>query len=253
MKQSSMNPAFVQATIVFVVVFTLTHLLFAGLVRPWAESLLAVAGSESLGHPLVVLKDPEQQVCFSLALFCGYLMAYKLWHLWGEEALYTRDFLSDYAKSDSLELTEVIKKLEASVFRDSPAMATWIDCLRRYKNTRNVQHAADAIQSSIDTLAMQIESGNNMIRYIIWAIPSIGFIGTVRGIGQALSQADQALAGDISGMVASLGVAFNSTFVALLISIVLMLLLHLLNNRQDQMLLRTQETCEKHLLVRLHQ
>ncbi len=38
-----------------------------------------------------------------------------------------------------------------------------------------------------------------MIRYISWAIPSIGFIGTVRGIGEALAQADKAVQGDIAG------------------------------------------------------
>ena len=54
------------------------------------------------------------------------------------------------------------------------------------------------------------------------AIPSIGFIGTVRGIGEALSQAHVAVEGDIAGMTASLGVAFNSTFVALVVSIFLM-------------------------------
>ena len=48
-----------------------------------------------------------------------------------------------------------------------------------------------------------------MIRYIVWAIPSIGFIGTVRGIGQALGQAHRAVEGDIVGVTASLGVAFS--------------------------------------------
>ena len=61
-----------------------------------------------------------------------------------------------------------------------------------------------------------------MVRYITWAIPSIGFIGTVRGIGDALGQAYKAVEGDISGVTVSLGVAFNSTFVALVLSIIMM-------------------------------
>ena len=44
----------------------------------------------------------------------------------------------------------------------------------------------------------------------------------MRGIGEALAKADQAVQGDITGMTNSLGVAFNSTFVALIISIILM-------------------------------
>ena len=115
-----------------------------------------------------------------------------------------------------------------------------------------MQHAADAIHASVENIAAQLESGNNVIRYIIWAIPSIGFVGTVRGIGAALAQADAALDGDIAGMTASLGVAFNSTLVALFISLILMLLMHLLNGRQDTMVIRTQESCEHHLLSHLH-
>ena len=71
-----------------------------------------------------------------------------------------------------------------------------------------------------------------MIRYIAWAIPSVGFIGTVRGIGDALGQAHKAIEGDIFGVTKSLGVAFNSTLIALIISIVLMFLLYQLQQAQ---------------------
>ena len=74
-----------------------------------------------------------------------------------------------------------------------------------------------------------------MIRYISWAIPSIGFIGTVRGIGEALAQADKAVQGDIAGVTQSLGVAFNSTFIALLISIFLMFLVYQLQLLQERL------------------
>ena len=90
-----------------------------------------------------------------------------------------------------------------------------------------------------------------MIRYIIWAIPSIGFIGTVRGIGEALSQAHIAVEGDIAGMTASLGVAFNSTFVALVVSIFLMFFLHQLQLMQDLLVLDSHEYCNKNLLIKL--
>ena len=90
-----------------------------------------------------------------------------------------------------------------------------------------------------------------MIRYLIWAIPSIGFIGTVRGIGEALSLADKALAGDIAGMTNSLGVAFNSTLVALLISIFLMFIFHQLQRLQDGQIVDIQAYCDRYLLARI--
>ena len=123
--------------------------------------------------------------------------------------------------------------------------------LRRFLITQDVQNTSDAIESSVEALALKQDAENSMIRYLIWAIPSIGFIGTVRGIGQALSQADQALAGDIAGMTESLGIAFNSTLVALLISIALMFMLHQLQRLQDNLVVDTQDYCEAFLLNRI--
>ena len=74
-----------------------------------------------------------------------------------------------------------------------------------------------------------------MIRYIAWAIPAIGFIGTVRHIGDALLQAHKAVSGDITGVTSSLGIAFNATFVALSLTIVLMFFLHQLQQMQEQL------------------
>ena len=90
-----------------------------------------------------------------------------------------------------------------------------------------------------------------MIRYIAWAIPSIGFIGTVRGIGAALGVAHQAVDGDISGVTQSLGVAFNSTFIALLISIFLMFLVYQLQLLQERLVFDTEFYIDQHLITRM--
>jgi biopolymer transport protein ExbB/TolQ len=96
--------------------------------------------------------------------------------------------------------------------------------------------------------AERLESELSMIRYIAWAIPSIGFIGTVRGIGVALGLAHRAVDGDISGVTQSLGVAFNSTFIALLISIVLMFLVHQLQLFQERQVFDTETYIDQHLI-----
>jgi biopolymer transport protein ExbB/TolQ len=103
----------------------------------------------------------------------------------------------------------------------------------------------------LEVASEQQESELSMLRYLVWAIPSIGFIGTVRGIGVALQRADQALQGDISGVTSALGVAFNSTLVALFISILLMLLIHLLQGGQEGLILRLQTFCREQLIDKL--
>ncbi|WDE05848.1 MotA/TolQ/ExbB proton channel family protein [Thalassomonas viridans] len=248
----NMNPSLVLSGGIFLAIVTIVHIFYEGIIRPSAEAVIAAYGAAATGNIWVILKDFEQQACISIGLYCCFLMLYKSFRIKHEEPLYTMNFLAEDEDGEKADVEEVLKKLENSAFKDSGAMSTWITCIQRYINTQNVQHASDAISTSIESLAAQLESGNSMIRYVIWAIPSIGFVGTVRGIGAALAQAEEAVAGNISGMVDKLGVAFNSTLVSLVISIILMLLLHLLNNRQDQMVIKTQKTCEKHLLSHLH-
>lgn len=110
-----------------------------------------------------------------------------------------------------------------------------LGALQRFSTTRNIQDVASSAHTIFESEADRLESELSMIRYISWAIPSIGFIGTVRGIGEALAQADKAVQGDIAGVTQSLGVAFNSTFIALLISIFLMFLVHQLQLLQERL------------------
>ncbi|MEC7126457.1 MAG: MotA/TolQ/ExbB proton channel family protein, partial [Pseudomonadota bacterium] len=56
---------------------------------------------------------------------------------------------------------------------------------------------------------------------------------------------------DIVGVTVSLGVAFNSTFVALVVSIFLMFLLHQLQLLQDRLVLDTQNYCDERLVRHL--
>ena len=99
--------------------------------------------------------------------------------------------------------------------------------------------------------AERLESELTIVRYIAWAIPSIGFLGTVRGIGEALGQAHRAVSGDIVGVTVSLGVAFNSTFIALVVSILIMFILYQLQLLQDRLVLDTQNYCDNYLIRHL--
>jgi hypothetical protein len=54
--------------------------------------------------------------------------------------------------------------------------------------------------------------------------------------------------GNITGVTQSLGIAFNSTFVALLLSLVLMLLVHQLQLLQERLVIDTQDYSETRLI-----
>ena len=147
----------------------------------------------------------------------------------------------------------ILKNLEElpKEINDSPLIKIISSALRRFLITGSVQNASESITPALDALIVKNEADLALVKYIAWAIPSIGFLGTVRGIGMAMTQAEIAVSGDIGPMTESLGMAFNSTFVALLASIIIMLMLSFLGRAQDEQLVRVQEYCEKYLIKRI--
>lgn len=120
--------------------------------------------------------------------------------------------------------------------------------LDRFASTRSIRDSAETSKAVCDSEADRLDSGLAMIRYIAWAIPAIGFIGTVRHIGDALLQAHKAVTGDISGVTSGLGIAFNATFVALLLTLILMFFLHQLQQSQEQFVHDTDHWIDQHLI-----
>lgn len=86
-----------------------------------------------------------------------------------------------------------------------------------------------------------------ILRYINWAIPILGFIGTVLGISLAADGIQKIINSDGGGMsefssdlgqaIAPLGIAFDTTLIALSLSILLMLLQTLLQRREENILI----------------
>jgi biopolymer transport protein ExbB/TolQ len=246
----------VKSFVVLIIAIILVHLAYIGYVRPEADFLLETARQAGQSAPrdlMIVLKDYEQEICFILMFWGSFLILSKCRTILRNNYLFTVDLIEEIA-DESLAPEKVIEKLDTELSADrrsAPLIQTLRTALWRYAGTRNVQNLSDAIESSVEALAVRQDAENSMIRYLIWAIPSIGFIGTVRGIGEALSLADKALAGDIAGMTNSLGVAFNSTLVALLISIFLMFIFHQLQRLQDGQIVDIQAYCDQYLLARI--
>lgn len=86
---------------------------------------------------------------------------------------------------------------------------------------------ADTLDSELKYLSEQDAersySSYALINVIIWAIPILGFLGTVIGITMAIANLDPAsLESSLSEVVGALGVAFDTTALALSLSMVLM-------------------------------
>lgn len=244
-----------------ILAFILVHALYVALVRPNAQIALAeeaalleqnLSAEEVQRSVWVVIKDYEQESCFVLALWAMAIMGYKARRAMRERKLLSQDLVqiaegTKILPEDARKLSRSIEALpdNASSYLLPRALRTG---LQRLDSGSSVQEVASSIRDVCETESERLDSELAMIRYIAWAIPSIGFIGTVRGIGSALANAHEAVAGNIAGVTASLGVAFNSTFIALLISILIMFLSHQLTLMQERLVLDSQNYCDRNLL-----
>ena len=252
--------------------FIFVGAIYGILIRPGANKAdlansFGVDVGSSFSSFFVILKDYEQQMCLSLFLWGIMILIYKFILLKSEaktlglfapesegidaEVELLGESLSISRQRAGQLSTEIDSKSELPDLRNKILPYVMARGLERYHITGSVSEATETIMGRLEVASEQQESELSMLRYLVWAIPSIGFIGTVRGIGVALQRADQALQGDISGVTSALGVAFNSTLVALFISILLMLLIHLLQGGQEGLILRLQTFCREQLIDKL--
>jgi biopolymer transport protein ExbB/TolQ len=111
-----------------------------------------------------------------------------------------------------------------------------------------VQDTAEAVRDECELELSRLDTQLSMVRFTAWAIPAIGFVGTVRGIGVALQESQRAIQGDISGVTLGLGVTFNATLVALTLCIIVMFCLHQLQQAQDRLVLDTRIAVDRSLI-----
>ena len=149
----------------------------------------------------------------------------------------------------------------------------------QFQSSRSVDQANSLMNSSLELFQHELDLNYHILRYIVWLIPTLGFFGTVIGIALALNQtgkdisssaqtiADPNVSGStISGalnmsalqdpqllldMTANLGVAFYTTMLALLLSAILVLILHIVQQREERALNRAGQYCMDNLINRL--
>ncbi len=258
--KSQTNELFFQL-IALLLALIVVHAVFVTVVRPNAETTIrhhaemAAAGEDYVVPRsfFIVIKDLEQESCFILMFWALAIMGYKTRSALREQKMFATALLNSPPDSqkvlpeEAIQLGHPMQSLtdqERSLLLPR-ALQT---ALTRFQVTQSVQSATDAVNTVCSNENDRLDSELSMIRYITWAIPSIGFIGTVRGIGAALGQAHEAMQGNIAGVTSSLGVAFNSTFIALLISMVVMFFMHQLQLVQERLVLDTHDYCENRLI-----
>ena len=103
----------------------------------------------------------------------------------------------------------------------------------------------------------KLENGKSMITYFAWAIPSIGFLGTVLGMGIALGKAGGMLSNDqskqrevINAVTADLGAAFDTTLIAIAVSLVIMVFIYWVRQCEENLVYEIENDIRERVIPR---
>ena len=130
-------------------------------------------------------------------------------------------------------------------------------CVLQFQSSKSTERARAVLDSSLDLMQHEVDNRYALLRYLVWVIPTIGFIGTVVGIAAALARAgaaedfqDPALLGELTR---DLGVAFYTTMLALLQSALLVLAQNQVQAREEGALNEAGQYCLDNLINRLYE
>ncbi len=132
--------------------------------------------------------------------------------------------------------------------------------VQQFQTSGSVDQANNVMASSMELMQHEVDLKYNLLRYLVWLIPTLGFIGTVVGIAFALAAAGE-MPVDLQdpelvrpwfmGMTVELGVAFYTTLLALLMAAVIVFLMHIAQEREEMALNTVGQCCLDHLVNRL--
>lgn len=132
--------------------------------------------------------------------------------------------------------------------------------LSNLKNMGRISDLDEVLHSQANNDEDGMESSYSIARGLIWAIPVLGFIGTVQGLSQAVGRFGAAITANaevaslkpaLQGVTAGLAVAFETTLVALVGALIAQMLLTLIKRSEEQLLDDCKEYCQRNLVGRL--
>lgn len=129
--------------------------------------------------------------------------------------------------------------------------------LNKYALNRSSADASEAVRTQAEIDLGRLVTTMSTVHYLAWAIPALGFLGTVRGLSGALSMAghvdDDSLNSFINQATRHLNVAFDCTLVALVLSLAIMFLVHSVQRDEEALVIDCQQYCQEHLVNRLYE
>jgi biopolymer transport protein ExbB/TolQ len=159
-----------------------------------------------------------------------------------ERSLLTaEDLKSIYLKSRSMSRSAVLPTLVRRLSME-------------FRKSRSIDRVNGLLDSSLELFLHQLDLRYTLLRYVVWVIPTLGFVGTVIGIADAMAFAGSGaveMENLLSPTTQKLAVAFYTTLVALLQSGVLVFGMNSIQAGEEKAINDAGQYCLENLVMRL--
>lgn len=142
--------------------------------------------------------------------------------------------------------------------RGMPRAAVLPTLIRRlsmeFRKSKSIDRVNALLDSSLELFMHQLDLRYTLLRYVVWLIPTLGFVGTVIGIADAMAFAGSGAVGPdqlLGPTTQKLAVAFYTTLVALIQSSILVFGMNSLQAAEEKMLNDAGQYCLENLVMRL--
>jgi len=124
--------------------------------------------------------------------------------------------------------------------------------LAKFAVSRASEDVAITVKTQADVDQGRLAASMSTLNYLAWAIPAIGFFGTVRGLAGSMTMAGRG-GEDVRLATQHLTVAFDCTLVALALSVVSMFFIHVIQHEEEALVIDCQQYCLEHLVNRIYE
>jgi hypothetical protein len=211
---------------------------------------------ERLGR---LLLGPEQIACYVCAAWAGFIVASRYAEVRRQRRAFHQDLLptEEGARILREDARPLLRTIDQSTARRGPSILSTMCrlALGKFAVSRSAADAGEIVRTQAELEQGRLGSSIATVQYLAWAIPAIGFLGTVRGLAGGMSYAstnEESTQKFLEDATRHLAVAFDCTFVALALSLVVMYFLHAIQRAEEGLVLDCQQYCQEHLVLRLY-
>jgi hypothetical protein len=135
-----------------------------------------------------------------------------------------------------------------------------VGALANLKNIGMISDVGDILRSYNEQDIESVETSYSLLNGFLWAIPVLGFIGTVEGLSKAIGIFGSVLANgantaalttSLQSVTGGLATAFETTLVALILALSLHLFATAMKKSEDELLIACSEYCSQNIVAHL--